>query len=370
MERKAGPVGGLRKLVDRGLNVITESMSPILGVIVGCGMVKLLNIILSLAGVPADNSTLQLLTILGDIGFYAMPILLAYTSARKFGCDPIMAMVLVALLLHPDLAALFEQERPVDFLGLPVTTATYSSTVLPALLITWAQSHVERWVERLTPGWSKELLKPMLILLIMLPLELVVLAPAGAIAGEGARTLFGWLQAKSAGLTLMLFAALIPFMVVTGMHFAFIATCLADIATQGYDTLFLTAMLAANLAQGAASLAVAVRCKNKKLKSIASAAALSALATGVTEPSLHGVTMKLRRPLIAVCVGSGLAGLYIGSVGLRSYSFVAPSLISVIQFIDPNDGMNFVHALIGGAITIGATFLLTLLLGWKEPEEE
>lgn len=370
MDTKAESTGKLKKLVNCGLNVITESMSPILGVIVGCGMVKLLNIVLGLAGVPADNTTFQLLTILGDIGFYAMPILLAYTSSRKFDCDPIMAMILVAVLIHPDLAALFQEGRPVDILGLPVTTAVYSSTVLPALLITWAQSHVERWVDRITPGWTKNIFKPMLILLIMLPLELVILAPAGAIAGEGARMLFTGLQAKAGGLTLMLFAALIPFMVVTGMHFAFIATCLADIAAQGCDTLFLTAMLAANLAQGAASLAVAVRSRNQKLKSIAAAAALSAFTTGVTEPSLHGVTMKLRRPLIAVCMGSGLAGLYIGSVKLRSFSFVAPSLISMIQFIDPNDSMNFIHALIGAAITIAATFLFTLILGWEDPADE
>ena len=357
-------------VVNNILNVISGSMAPLLCVIIGCGMVKLLIILLDLAKVSADNSTYQLLTVLGDVAFYFLPILLAYTSAQKFRTNPVIAMTVVAVLIHPTLIAMLAGEQAVTFIGLPVTAASYSSTVLPALLITWVQSYVEKLIDKVTPGWTKTIFKPMLILIIMMGLGLVVLAPLGSIVGDGLHTALLFLQTKANWLTLMIFAGFMPFIVITGMHYAFFATSLKDMGTLGYETLLLPAMLAANLSQGAAALAVALRSKNKELKSISGAAAVSALVAGTTEPALYGVTIPLKRPLIATCIGSGLAGLFVGIVNLKSYSFVSPSLLSIIQFINPDGGMNFVYALAGTAITVIATFVATLLLGWDEPVEE
>ena len=359
-----------KAIINNVLNVISGSMAPLLCVIIGCGMVKLLNIILDLAHVPADNSTYQLLTVLGDVAFYFLPILLAYTSAQKFRTNPVIAMTVVAVLIHPDLIAMLSGEQAVTFIGLPVTAASYSSTVLPALLITWVQSYVEKLIDKVTPGWTKTIFKPMLILIIMMGLGLVVLAPLGSIVGDVLHTALLFLQTKANWLTLMIFAGFMPFIVITGMHYAFFATSLKDMGTLGYETLLLPAMLAANLSQGAAALAVALRSKNKELKSVSGAAAVSALVAGTTEPALYGVTIPLKRPLIATCIGSGLAGLFVGIVNLKSYSFVSPSLLSIIQFINPDGGMNFVYALVGTAITVVATFVATLLLGWEDPAEE
>lgn len=371
----SAPVKEKKKLTPKSifnnvLDVIAGSMTPILPAIIGCGMIKLLNIVLSLLGVPDTNTTYQFLVILGDAGFYFLPILLAYTSSKKFNCSPILAMTIVAVLVHPDLIALFGGEAALDFLGIPVTAASYSSSVIPAILITWIMSYVERFVEKITPGWTKNVFKPMLILLIMLPVGLIVLAPLGAIIGEGVQSFLAWLQSKSAPVTLMLFSGFMPFLVMTGMHYAFVPGSISDIGTLGYDTLLIPAMLASNLAQGAAALAVMLRTKNKNLKSIGGASSASALVAGITEPALYGITLRLKKPLIAACIGSGIAGLFIGIFNVRAYTFATPALISIIQFINPDGGSNFFNAIIAAALSIIITLGLTILLGWDDPVED
>jgi len=127
-------------------------------------------------------------------------------------------------------------------------------------------------------------------------------------------------------------------------------------------------MLASNIAQGAATLCVAFRTKNKNLRQLASSAGFTAL-LGITEPSLYGVTLKLRKPLIAAMIGGGCAGIYAGLSGLVRYAFVSPGLAALPAFIGENP-MNIVHALITCAIAIVVTFALTWMLGFDDPVEE
>ncbi len=117
-------------------------------------------------------------------------------------------------------------------------------------------------------------------------------------------------------------------------------------------------MLASNIAQGAATLAVALKTNNKQLKQLAGSAGFTAL-VGITEPSLYGVTLKLKRPLIAAMIGGGCAGIYAGLSGLVRYAFVSPGLAALPAFIGENP-MNIVHAL----ITIAIAFVVTFILTW------
>ena len=367
-----GEKGGKEKLTpgvigNRVLDAITGSLSPLLPAILGCGMIKLLNIILNMAGVPETNMTYQLLNILGDAGFYFLPIMLAYTASRKFGCTPAIAMTVTAVLLHPELAAMFAGEAPVNFIGLPVTAASYASSVIPALLIAWIMSYVEKLVDKITPGWTKTILKPMLTLLIMLPLALVILAPAGNLIGNGLQFGLSWLHERAGWLTMLLLSAGMPFIVMTGMHQAFTAPIVKSLGTVGYDNMLLPAMLASNLAQGAACLAVSIRSKDTELKSVSGASAVSAMVAGITEPAMYGVTLRLKKPLMAACMGAGLSGLFIGVIDLKSYALVSPGFLSIIQFLSPAGGINFIYALIAAVISVVVTFVATLILGWEDP---
>ena len=128
-------------------------------------------------------------------------------------------------------------------------------------------------------------------------------------------------------------------------------------------------MLASNIAQGAATLAVSLKAKNKNLKQISAAASISALVAGVTEPALYGVNLKLKKPLYAAMISGGIVGIYIGITGLKSFAFAVPSVVSLPQFIGGGSNINIFNALV---VTVGS-FLLTFILTWifgfdEEPE--
>ncbi len=366
-KKKAGPKRVLNAVID----AISGSMAPLLPAIIGAGMIKLIQIIILLLGVPETAMSYRVLAVIGDAGFYFLPLMIAYTASKKFGCNTSLAITLTAILVHPELLALFAGEEAVTFLGLPVTAATYSASVIPPLLCTWVLSFVERGIDKITPGWTKTIFKPTLLLLIMGPVALIALAPLGSLIGVGIRALFTWLLGLSGWLTLGIFSALLPLIIMTGMHYAFIPGSISDIATIGYDPFVLPGMLASNLAQGAACLAVMIRTKNRELRSVAGAAMISALTAGITEPALYGVTLRLKKPLIAACIGSGIAGIVLGATGVCSYAYATPSLLAIIQFIAPGGGMNFTYALTGAAVSIVATFLATLIIGFEDiPQED
>lgn len=360
----------VKGVVNRILDIVSGSMSAIMMPLIGCGMIKLLIIILGLVGVSDTNTTYKILVAIGDSCFYFLPVLLAYTSSKKFGTNPMMAACVVAVLIHPDIIGLLSGEEVVTFLGIKVTSGSYASSVIPALLSTWLLSYVEKIVDRFTPVWAKNIFKPMFILLITVPIVLIVLAPAGNIVGLGLETAMSWCQQRAGWLTLAVFSAIMPFVVMTGMHWAFVPTAITTLATAGAgEGMLIPAMLASNLAQGAACMAVSLKSKNKELKSVSIAAGVSALVAGITEPGLYGVTLRLKKPLIACCIGSGLSGLFIGIFGVLSYGPAVPSLISIIEFIAPNGGNNFMYACIAATIAIVVTFIMTLVLGFEDPKE-
>lgn len=110
-----------------------------------------------------------------------------------------------------------------------------------------------------------------------------------------------------------------------------------------------------------------LKSKNKDLKQVAGASSISSFLAGVTEPAMYGVTLKYKKPLYACMIAGGVSGLYAGFVGVKCYVFATPALISLVQFIDPNGGSNFINALIVVAITVSVSFTLTWIFGFEDP---
>lgn len=110
-----------------------------------------------------------------------------------------------------------------------------------------------------------------------------------------------------------------------------------------------------------------LKSKNKDLKQVAGASSISSFLAGVTEPAMYGVTLKYKKTLYACMIAGGVSGLYAGFVGLKCYVFATPALISLVQFIDPNGGSNFINALIVVAITVSVSFTLTWIFGFEDP---
>ena len=144
------------------LDAISGCMSPIIPAIIGAGIVKVLLIVLGYF-VPADNQTMQLLDVIGDAAFDFLPVLVAFSAGRKFGANPMLTASVVAVLIHPDFISLLNSAADgefVRFLGIPVSNTSYSSTVIPAILTAWVMSYIEKLVDKITPSFTKNFLKP------------------------------------------------------------------------------------------------------------------------------------------------------------------------------------------------------------------
>lgn len=359
--------GGPKKnLFDTFVDVISGCMSPLIPALIGGGMIKVILILLPLLGWMSDSSqSFQVLTFFGDAPFYFMPVMLAYTAAQKFGVTPMLAVTIGGIMLHPNFVSMVTAGDPVSIFGLPITLATYSSSVIPILLMVWIMKYIEQFFDRIIPTVLKSFLKPLLIILISGVLALVVVGPLGTYAGQGLSALVLWIQSKAGFLALGLMGALMPLIVMTGMHWAFSPIFLIA-SIQNPDVLILPAMLAANLAQGAASLAVSFKAKDKNLKTLAMAAGISALLAGVTEPALYGITLKYKKPLYAAMIAGGICGVYMGFTGLSAYAFAVPSLVALPQFVGPNGNANIINAIIVAIASMVITFILTLVFGFDE----
>lgn len=346
---------------------ISGSLTGALPVILGGGMVKLLVAILGLMNL-GNNPTVEVLNIIGDVGFYFLPIYVAYVAATKINTDIVLSMAVSAILLHPSLIAALSGDG-LSFFGLPIYATSYASAVIPPLFATWVLKMVLKGVDKITPGWTKSIFRPMLALMITIPIVLIVFAPLGAIIGEGLVKITEVSQSFSPWLTMTVLAALMPLLIMTGMHHAFDPIMFANFAGPGYDGLFLPLMLATNFALTGSIIAVALKTKNTKFKTVAVSSAISAGVAGITEPGLFGVVLRLKRPLFASMIGSGIAGLFVGIFNIKSYALASPGLIAMIQFIDPDGSSNFMNAVIVAVIGLVSGFIFTYLLGFEGIED-
>ncbi|CYV62417.1 beta-glucoside-specific PTS transporter subunit IIABC [Streptococcus suis] len=353
-------------VLEQVIEYIAGSMTPLIPAMLGGGMIKVLVIVLPMLGLlKADSQSISFLAFFGEAPYHFMPIFLAYSASQKLKVTPALAMSVAGILLHPNFVQMVSSGDPLHFLGAPVTPASYGSSVIPILIMVWLMKYIEAVFNKVTPAITKSFLQPTLVLLVSGFIALVLVGPLGVIVGEGLSQLVEQMHGVAGWLTLAVLGAIMPFIVMTGMHWAFAPIFLAaSIATP--DVLILPAMLGSNLAQGAASMAVAFKSKNSNTKQIAFAAGFSALFAGVTEPALYGVTLKYKKPLYAAMIGGGLAGLFVGLTGVKAYLFAVPSLIALPQFIYSEAASNITNAMIAAAISIIVTFILAYFLGIDE----
>ncbi|THB85011.1 PTS cellobiose/arbutin/salicin transporter subunit IIBC [Pantoea allii] len=369
-----------RKITLRGigagiLDALVGTMSPLIPAIIGGSMVKLLAMILDMAGVfEKGSSTLVILNVIGDGAFFFLPIMVAASAALKFKTNMSLAIAIAGVLVHPnfvELMAKAAQGQPVEFAFIPVTAVKYTYTVIPAMVMTWILSHIERGVDRITPAVTKNFLKPMLIVLIAAPIAIVLIGPIGIWIGSGISALVYTVHGYLGWLSVAIMGAIWPLLVMTGMHRVFTPTIIQTIAETGKEGMVMPSEIGANLSLGGSSLAVAFRTKNRELRQTALAAAASAIIAGISEPALYGVAVRLKRPLIACLISGFICGAVAGIGGLASHSMASPGLFTSVQFFDPANPMSIVWVGAVMVLSVVLSFVLTLLLGFEDiPETE
>ena len=365
--------GEKKSIGARLIDTITGIFTPVLPAITAAGMLKaVLSLLVAFSLVDTEASTYQVINFMADAAFYFLPILLANSAAKKFGCNPYLAMMLGGILLHPNfinmVTASQESGEAIKLFFIPIYNASYSSSVIPIILMVWFMSLVEPIADRISPKPVKFFTKPLITALVAGAVGLAVLGPIGYIIANWIATGVTLLNTYVSWLVPLILGGVFPLLVMTGTHYGIIPIGINNRMTTGFDTIVYPANLASNIAQGAATFAVAVKTKKSDIRQLASSAGITAVC-GITEPALYGVNMRFKTPLISACIGGAAGGLFMGIFTVKNYGGGSPGLMTLPGYIGGDSLRDLMLACIGAAIAFVIAFIISFIL-YKDKEEE
>lgn len=360
----------IKSVLSAIVDGIVGCMVPILPMLVASGILKAIVLIIQQMGlVSADSQTCITLSFVADAAFYFMPVILGVFAAKKFGANVALGAMLGAALIHPSFVSMVGEATPMSIFGLPVYATSYSSTVVPIILSVWVMSYVEKCISKYSPKSIRSLIEPVLTILIMAPLTLCLLAPMGAMFSDGFANTLNWFYGTFGFIAVGVFCAIIPWVVMLGMHVGTVPISIATIAATGMDKLMMPAFLISNFTQGAACLAVGIKSKSVDLKSFAFSSAFSNMVPGISEPGMYGITLRYKTPMWGAMIGGGIGGLYYGITGVGAFSFLPPNIFALAGYVGSGaQANNLMNAVIGILIGVVVSFIATMIL--YKPEEE
>lgn len=360
---------GKMKWSDRLFDTISGIFTPIIPALTAAGMLKAVLVLLNaFKWLTPESQTYQILNFVSDTAFYFLPVFVAISTAQKLKSNMFVAGLIGASLIHPTFISLVSEGAPLELFGISVPLISYASSVIPSILAIVFMSYVERFAETVSPKAIRFLLKPLLTILIVVPVTLLLFGPLGSYIGNILAGFANYLNDTVPWLVSTLMGAFFPLLVLTGMHWSFVPVIVQSYATYNYEGIMGPGSFVSNICQGAASLAVAFKTKNTNLRQVASSAGITAL-LGVTEPAMFGVTLKVKKALYCVMAGGAIGGLYAGVQGVVRYTSGTPGLASFAIFIGENP-MNLIHALISVAIGFAVTFALVWFFVDPDGESE
>lgn len=356
------PNSGRRNISAMALDFLVGIFQPLVPAIAGAGILKAILTVLTTLGIlTADDTVYKVFYYVADAALYYLPILVAVTTATKLNVNRLLAVSIVGAMIYPNTAALLATEGGAAFLGLTLQNVGYTGQVFPAILTVAFMAVIERFFNKISPKAIRIFFVPLLCFAITFPVALLILGPLGYNIGAVLTTVILALYNSLGWLAVALVAAILPFMISLGMHKALVPYAVTSISDPGFDMLYLPASLAHNISEGGACLAVALKTKDDDLRSTAISAGISGL-FGITEPALYGVTLQHRKVMMSVCASSFIGGLFIGLTKIKAFAAVGPGIASMPMYIDANNGMNFVYAVIGFVISVVLSFVFTLVL--------
>jgi PTS system beta-glucosides-specific IIC component len=362
---KTSPAFSWKRFGGTVMDFVVSVFTPIIPAIAGAGIFKSLLVLASAAGwLDPASDNFKLLSVIPDAIFGFLPLLVAYTTAKKLDVNRPLALGIVGVLVFPAFTALVAQEGGVALFNAPVAVVNYNAQVFPAILAVLLLSVIERFFTKITWGPIRVFFVPLMCIIIVAPASIFLLGPLGYWLGTlltgamiGLYDTLGWVA-------IMLLAGVLPLIISVGMHKAFIPPTIATVAATGKDPFYLVASLAHNMSEAGSSFAVAVRTKSTALRATAISAGVSAL-FGITEPALYGVTLQNRRALVAVIAGSMSAGAYMGLTNVAGFAVVGPGLASISMYIEAGNQWNFINAIIGLVIALAVSFTIAAIT-WND----
>ena len=359
----------------RAIKLLGDIFVPIIPAIVASGF--LMGIMNSLdfminngfINMDTSSSIYVFANLFSNTAYTFLQILIAFSAAKAFGANPYLGAVIGMIMINPSLQNAYTvategvQQTQSVFFGLyDIDMVGYQGHVIPVVIAVWLLSVIEKKLHKIVPEVLDLFVTPLVSVFVTGYLTLSIIGPVFVWAENAILGGIQWLLTLPLGLGSLVMGALYAPTVVTGIHQMYTAIDIGQIAQYGV-TYWLPLASAANIAQGAAALAVAVKSKDKKIKSLALPSSLSAF-MGITEPAIFGVNLRFFKPFIAGCIGGGCGALYASIVHLGAKGTGVTGIFGILLCLEQP-----VQYLIEMIIAVGVAFVISFLL-YKDQKPE
>ena len=359
----------------RAIKLLGDIFVPIIPAIVASGF--LMGIMNSLdfminngfINMDTSSSIYVFANLFSNTAYTFLQILIAFSAAKAFGANPYLGAVIGMIMIHPSLQNAYTvatedvlQTQPVFFGLYDIDMVGYQGHVIPVVIAVWLLSVIEKKLHKVVPEVLDLFVTPLVSVFVTGYLTLAVIGPIFVWAENAILDGIQWLLTIPLGLGSLVMGALYAPTVVTGIHQMYTAIDIGQIAQYGV-TYWLPLASAANIAQGAAALAVALKSKDKKIKSLALPSSLSAF-MGITEPAIFGVNLRFFKPFIAGCIGGGCGALYASIVHLGAKGTGVTGIFGILLCLEQP-----LQYLIEMVIAVGVAFVISFIL-YKDQKPE
>ena len=357
----------------RAIKLLGDIFVPIIPAIVASGF--LMGIMNSLdfmnsngfLHINTHSSIYVFANLFSNIAYTFLQILIAFSAAKAFGANQYLGAVIGMIMIHPSLQNAYtvategvQQTQSVFFGLFKIDMVGYQGHVIPVIIAVWILAVIEKKLHKIVPEVLDLFVTPLVSVFVTGYLTLSIVGPIFVWAENAILGAIQWMLTLPLGIGSLIMGGLYAPTVVTGIHQMYTAIDIGQLAKYGV-TYWLPLASAANVAQGAAALAVGIKSKDKKIKSLALPSSRSAF-MGITEPAIFGVNLRFFKPFIAGCIGGGCGALYASLVHLGAKGTGVTGIFGILLCL--NQPLQY---LIEMVIAVGVAFVISFLI-YKDAE--
>lgn len=360
---------------QRLIKTLGDIFVPIIPAIVASGflmgIMEALNFMVNngFLDINTSGSIYTFAQIFSNTAYTFLPILIAYSAGKVFGANPYLAAVIGMIMIHPNLQNAWtvategvQATQKVWFGLYSIDMVGYQGHVIPVVIAVWVLAQIEKRLHKVVPAMLDLFVTPLVSVFVTGYLTLSIIGPVFVTIENGILDGVQWLIALPFGIGSFIMGAFYAPTVVAGVHHMYTIIDLGQIAKFGM-TFWLPLASAANLAQGGAALAVALKTKDQKIKSMAVPSALSAC-MGITEPAIFGVNLRFGKPFITACIGGACGALAASITGLGATGTGVTGIFGILLCLNQP-----VAYLLMMAVSLGVSFALTWVFGYKDEQK-
>ena len=380
-------------IFSRFVKMIADIFVPILPALIAGGLLMALHSVLTAKGLFGEQSVIQMFPVMTDYdalinlvssaAFASLPVLVGFSAAKRFGGNTYLGAAMGAAMVSPSLLSAYsmtdaaaaakfwaytDQSSVWNLFGLEVTKVGYQAMVIPTLVVTWIMCLIEKSLHKVLKGTADFLLTPLITLLITGFLAFVIVGPVTRELSNYLTYGINWAYTTLGVFGGLIFGFFYSAIVVTGLHQSFPAIEIPLLPSNGGvgDFIFPIASMA-NVAQGAAALAVFFKTRDAKLKGLAGAGGVSAV-FGITEPAIFGVNLRLRWPFYCAMVASAIGSAGVALLNVRGQALGAAGFVGFVSIIPKSIPAYLALEVLVFVLSFGFTFAYAMTRGKADME--